>query len=141
MGTTPNEHDRRAVLIGAGIAAAAGAAVASGAQVPAHPPSAGPIVAGRDTNLRGKVAFVTGAARGIGRAIAVELAANGANVAIFDIAGFVSPASNATPATIEELMETRRQIEALGRRCISIKGDIRKIAGRSRSGPCGTRPD
>jgi NAD(P)-dependent dehydrogenase (short-subunit alcohol dehydrogenase family) len=128
MGTTPNEHDRRAVLIGAGIAAAAGAAVASGAQVPAHPPSAGPIVAGRDTNLRGKVAFVTGAARGIGRAIAVELAANGANVAIFDIAGFVSPASNATPATIEELMETRRQIEALGRRCISIKGDIRKIA-------------
>ena len=128
MGTTPNEHDRRAVLIGAGIAAAAGAAVASGAQVPAHPPSAGPIVAGRDTNLRGKVAFVTGAARGIGRAIAVELAANGANVAIFDIAGFVSPASNATPATIEELMETRRQIEALGRRCISIKSDIRKIA-------------
>ena len=85
-------------------------------------------MAGRDTNLRGKVAFVTGAARGIGRAIAVELAANGANVAIFDIAGFVSPASNATPATIEELMETRRQIEALGRRCISIKGDIRKIA-------------
>jgi len=128
MTTNPNEHDRRAILIGAGAIAAAGVAAASGAQVPVNPPSAGPIVAGRDTQLRGKVAFVTGAARGIGRAIAVELAANGADVAIFDIAGFVSPASNAKPATAEDMLETRRQIEALGRRCLSIKGDIRKIA-------------
>jgi len=128
MTTNPNEHDRRAILIGASAIAAAGVAAASGAQVPVNPPSAGPIVAGRDTQLRGKVAFVTGAARGIGRAIAVELAANGADVAIFDIAGFVSPASNAKPATAEDMLETRRQIEALGRRCLSIKGDIRKIA-------------
>ena len=128
MTTNPNEHDRRAILIGAGAIAAAGAAAASGAQVRGNPPSAGPIVAGRDTQLRGKVAFVTGAARGIGRAIAVELAANGADVAIFDIAGFVSPASNAKPATVGDMVETRRQIEALGRRCLSVKGDIRKIA-------------
>ena len=119
---------RRAVLIGAGALGAMGVAAAAGAQVPANPRTAGPIVPGRDTQLAGKVAFVTGAARGIGRAIAVELAANGADVAIFDIAGFVSPSSNAKPATPEDLAETRRQIEARGRRCIAIKGDIRKIA-------------
>ena len=122
-----SDTSRRAVLAGAGVATALGMAAAVRAQVPAHPRTAGPIVPGRDTQLGGKVAFVTGAARGIGRAIAVELAANGADVAIFDIAGYVSPASNATPATPEELAETARQIKATGRRCIAIKGDIRRI--------------
>ena len=120
--------DRRTVVLAAGAVGAMAAAGAASAQVPSHPPGAGPIRAGRDTMLAGKVAFVTGAARGIGRAIAVELAANGADVAIFDIAGFVSPASNAKPATPADLAETTRQIEALGRRCLAIKGDIRKIA-------------
>ena len=120
--------DRRTVVMAAGAVGAMAAAGAASAQVPSNPPGAGPIRAGRDTMLAGKVAFVTGAARGIGRAIAVELAANGADVAIFDIAGFVSPASNAKPATPADLAETTRQIEALGRRCLAIKGDIRKIA-------------
>ena len=128
MANTDDTHNRRTVLVGAGAIAAAGIAAASGVQVPANPPSAGPIIPGRDTRLGGKVAFVTGAARGIGRAIAVELAANGADVAIFDIAGFVSPASDAKPATAADLAETHRQIEALGRRCLAIQGDIRKIA-------------
>ncbi len=119
---------RRAVMLGAGAIAAGGIAATVSAQVPPNPPSAGPIVPGRDTGLAGKVAFVTGAARGIGRAIAVELAVNGADVAIFDIAGYVSPASNAEPATPADLAETERQIRAAGRRCVSIRGDIRKIA-------------
>jgi len=119
--------DRRTVMMGAGVLGAIGASAVAKAQVPANPPGAGPITAGRDTKLSGKVAFVTGAARGIGRAIAVELAANGADVAIFDIAGYVSPASNAKPATRADLAETKRQIEGFGRRCIAIKGDIRKI--------------
>ena len=118
---------RRGIIMAAGALAAIGAAKAATGQVSPNPRSAGPIAAGRDTNLAGKVAFVTGAARGIGRAIAVELAANGADVAIFDIAGYVSPASNAKPATTEELAETGRQIQALGRRCLTIRGDIRKI--------------
>jgi NAD(P)-dependent dehydrogenase (short-subunit alcohol dehydrogenase family) len=37
--------------------------------------------------LTGKIAVVTGAARGIGRAIAVEMAANGADLVVLDIAG------------------------------------------------------
>jgi NAD(P)-dependent dehydrogenase (short-subunit alcohol dehydrogenase family) len=66
--------------------------------------------------LQDKVAIVTGAARGIGRAIAVEMAANGADVVAIDIAGTVSSASNAVPATPEELDETVRMIKGFGRR-------------------------
>ena len=51
--------------------------------------SAGPIRPGRVSMLQDKVAVVTGAARGIGRAIAVEMAANGADVVAIDIAGKV----------------------------------------------------
>lgn len=90
--------------------------------------SAGPVKAGRGSMLTGKVAVVTGAARGIGRAIAVELAANGADVVALDIAGPVSPASNAEPATPQELDETVRQIQGFGRRSEAVKADIRDIA-------------
>jgi NAD(P)-dependent dehydrogenase (short-subunit alcohol dehydrogenase family) len=95
--------------------------------IPDHPRSAGPIRPGRGTDLGGKVALVTGAARGIGRAIAVELAANGADVAALDIAGPVSPACDAAPATPEDLAETVRQVEAAGRRAIAIRADVRDI--------------
>src|SRR6202012_4098872 len=90
---------------------------------PAENQSAGPITPGRGTVLTGKVAVVTGAARGIGRAIAVEMAANGADVIALDIAGPVSTASNAVPATPEELDETVRQIKSYGRRGEGIKAD------------------
>jgi NAD(P)-dependent dehydrogenase (short-subunit alcohol dehydrogenase family) len=126
--TSSSVVDRRAIMMAAGAVGAMAAPGLANAQVPANPPGAGPITPGRDSKLAGKVAFVTGAARGIGRAIAVELAANGADVAIFDIAGYVSPASNAKPATPADLAETKRQIEGFGRRCLAIKGDIRKIA-------------
>jgi NAD(P)-dependent dehydrogenase (short-subunit alcohol dehydrogenase family) len=89
--------------------------------------TAGPVTPGRGTVLTGKVAVVTGAARGIGRAIAVEMAANGADVVAVDIAGPVSSASNAQPASQAELDETLRQLKTYGRRAAAIKADIRDI--------------
>jgi NAD(P)-dependent dehydrogenase (short-subunit alcohol dehydrogenase family) len=140
--TTP-APSRRNVLVGAAAAGvlATGAATAQGrtetspavlngqpVPEPSSEQSAGPIQPGRGSMLAGKVVVVTGAARGIGRAIAVEMAANGADVVALDIAGPVSPASNAVPATAEELDETVRQIRAYGRRGEGIRADIRDIA-------------
>jgi NAD(P)-dependent dehydrogenase (short-subunit alcohol dehydrogenase family) len=94
---------------------------------PSRETSAGPIRPGRGSALQGKLAVVTGAARGIGRAIAVEFAANGADVVCIDICGFVSTASNAEPATPADLDETVRQITAYGRHGEAVKADIRDI--------------
>src|SRR5438067_12621116 len=63
--------------------------------------------------LEGKIALVTGGDSGIGRAVAVLYAREGADVAI-----------TALPAEKEDAAETRRAIEAEGRRAIVIEGDL-----------------
>ena len=100
--------------------------------MPSMERSAGPIVPGRGSSLTGKVAVVTGAARGIGRAIAVEFAANGADVIAIDIAGPVSATADAIPATQAELEETVAAIRHYGRRAMAIKADIRDIGALRR---------
>lgn len=77
--------------------------------------------------LEGKVALVTGAARGQGRAHAVTCAREGADVIVVDVARQLSTVLYPM-ATSDDLAETARQVEALGRKVISAEADVRDQA-------------
>ncbi|MGW4225829.1 SDR family NAD(P)-dependent oxidoreductase [Streptomyces bauhiniae] len=79
-------------------------------------------------DLSGRVAVVTGAARGIGRSAAIALAAAGADVAGLDIVAEVSPRMDFAPAEPADLEETGRAVRAQGRKWLSLQADIRDIA-------------
>ena len=61
--------------------------------------------------LDGKVALVTGGAQGIGKAIALRLAREGADVAVSDI-------------NLEKAQETSREVESLGRKALAVGGSV-----------------
>jgi len=75
-------------------------------------------------NLDGKVAFITGAARGQGRAHAVRLARDGADIIALDICADIDSMDypNATPADLEE---TVKLVEDQGRRIVARQADVR----------------
>ena len=77
--------------------------------------------------LLNKTAVVTGAARGIGRAAAVALALEGADIVGIDIAGPVSQILEVVPATPTDLEETGRSVREAGRRWLQIKLDQRDM--------------
>jgi NAD(P)-dependent dehydrogenase (short-subunit alcohol dehydrogenase family) len=77
--------------------------------------------------LKGKVAVVTGAARGIGRSAAVALARSGADVAGIDICATVDPRSGVTPATKADLDETGQLVRAEGSKWESFVVDQRDL--------------
>ncbi|MBS1066293.1 acetoin reductase [Gluconobacter kondonii] len=62
-------------------------------------------------SLSGKVAAVTGAAQGIGKAIALRLAKDGADVILLDVKQDI-------------LVQTAKEVEALGRRAVALTADI-----------------
>jgi len=74
--------------------------------------------------VEGKVAFITGAARGQGRSHAVRLAQEGADIIAVDLCDQVDsvPYQMATP---EDLADTVKQVEALDRRIVATKADVR----------------
>lgn len=74
--------------------------------------------------VQGKVAFVTGAARGQGRSHAVRLAQEGADIIAVDLCAPVE--SVAYPmSTPEDLAQTVKEVEALDRRIVATQADVR----------------
>jgi len=82
--------------------------------------------------LRGKVAFITGAARGQGRAEAVRLAAEGADIIALDI-NRTAETTHYDGPTADDLAETVRLVEALGRRIVAAEADVRDFAAVTRA--------
>ncbi len=80
--------------------------------------------------MEGKVAFITGAARGQGRSHALRLAEEGADIVAVDICENIDTVTPYYPlATEEELAETVKAVEARDRRILARKADTRDLAG------------
>jgi NAD(P)-dependent dehydrogenase (short-subunit alcohol dehydrogenase family) len=74
--------------------------------------------------LDGKVAFISGAARGQGRSHARCLAEQGADLILFDLCGPVAAVEYPMP-TWDDLVETATMVEDLGRRVVARQADVR----------------
>lgn len=75
-------------------------------------------------DLKGKCALVTGAARGLGRSMALGLAAEGVNVAVADIGDQGKNAPDYALSGMDELGATAKDIAALGVKSAAIQADV-----------------
>src|SRR3712207_2443740 len=77
--------------------------------------------------LEGKVALVTGAARGQGRSHAVRMAQEGADIIAVDLCRQIDSVAY-DMATPEDLQQTVKEVEALDRRIVATEADVRDTA-------------
>lgn len=77
--------------------------------------------------LEGKVAFITGAARGQGRSHAIRLAEEGADIIAIDICRQLETVAYEM-STTADLEQTVKEVEALGRRIVAREADVRDYA-------------
>jgi SDR family mycofactocin-dependent oxidoreductase len=75
--------------------------------------------------VEGKVAFITGAARGQGRSHAVRLAQEGADIIAVDVCKPISRSSEIPPSTPDDLAETADLVKAQNRRIVTAEVDVR----------------
>ncbi|MEE2033669.1 mycofactocin-coupled SDR family oxidoreductase [Rhodococcus chondri] len=75
--------------------------------------------------VEGKVAFVTGAARGQGRSHAVRLAQEGADIIALDICGPIRENALIEPSRPEDMAETVELVKGLNRRIVTAQADVR----------------
>ena len=80
------------------------------------------------SKLQGKVALITGAARGQGRSHAVRLAEDGADIVAIDIVAPI-PTAYYPPAVPADLQLTAKLVEAEGARVLAAEADVRDQAG------------
>ena len=85
-----------------------------------------------DTPLTGKVAYVTGAARGQGRSHCARLARAGADIVAIDACGPVAEHNGYPPSTPQDLAETVSLVEGEGRKILAQHVDVRDGAGQQR---------
>ncbi|WP_020101704.1 mycofactocin-coupled SDR family oxidoreductase [Mycobacterium sp. 360MFTsu5.1] len=85
-----------------------------------------------DQPLAGKVAFVTGAARGQGRSHCVRLARAGADIVAIDACAPVAESNGYEPATPADLAETVNLVEGEGRKIYAKQVDVRDAEGQQR---------
>lgn len=81
--------------------------------------------------LEGKIAVITGGARGQGRSHAVRLAREGADIVVCDLVDQLDsvPYPMAEPSDLDE---TVKLIEEIGRHCVAVHGDVRDTAAMKR---------
>jgi (+)-trans-carveol dehydrogenase len=75
--------------------------------------------------VEGKVAFITGAARGQGRSHAIRLAQEGADIIALDICGPIRENAQIEPSTPEDMAETVEAVKSLNRRIVTAEADVR----------------